>query len=229
MLDTETTYETASPVEWMSFVLAAVRAEGGFVTVKQAQLAGGVATADIATRAREEWLDHEAGLKNSQPAVAWWPTMEDHGQAIEIIEWARLHFDHAHRTDYQDMVFRVLNQVQVTVKQVRILASVYPQWVQNTAVQPDSAGYYGTEGQRIDLRLEVLERRFIESATYASYVITKTFLKLRDDQGHIFIWWASGARSEDVGHVYRVRGTVRRHDLYRGEEQTVLTNCRVYH
>jgi hypothetical protein len=47
-----------------------------------------------------------------------------------------------------------------------------------------------------------------------------------DVEGNILVWWTSSKRL-DVGTTYTLRGTVKKHDDYKGTKQTVLSRCAV--
>jgi len=82
------------------------------------------------------------------------------------------------------------------------------------------SGHIGTVGDRLDFDAEVIFVRYTEG-----YYGTTTIIKFRDDVGNIFTWFASGGRDVERGARFTVRGTVKKHDEYRGEQQTVLTRC----
>lgn len=55
----------------------------------------------------------------------------------------------------------------------------------------------------------------------------KKLYRWRDQQGNVLTWITSVMLQLTVGQQYNLKGTVKRHQEYNGEKQTVLTRCRV--
>jgi len=79
--------------------------------------------------------------------------------------------------------------------------------------------FFGEIGTRYDLTL-TCQAVFTKEGVYGS----QNFHILKDKEGHIFTWNTS-ARLLENGKTYALRGTVKAHELYNGECQTVLTRC----
>ncbi len=82
--------------------------------------------------------------------------------------------------------------------------------------------HVGEVKQRLDIEGEVTFVRSFDSR----FGVT-TLVKLADDAGNIFTWFASTAPEVTVGDKVKVRGTVKKHDDYKGVKQTVLTRCKL--
>lgn len=54
-----------------------------------------------------------------------------------------------------------------------------------------------------------------------------TLIKWRDDEGRVFVWKSSRDVDTRRGDRVKVRGTVKKHEDYRGEKQNVLTRCKL--
>lgn len=54
-----------------------------------------------------------------------------------------------------------------------------------------------------------------------------TLINLMDSSGNVIKWWASGARPMwcEQGATVSLKGTVKKHDEYQGEQQTVITRA----
>lgn len=78
--------------------------------------------------------------------------------------------------------------------------------------------YFGEEGQRYEVRVNVLSVRAFEGRYGANQIHT-----LRDEQGHEFIWWASSMDKLPVGQWLTVKLTVKKHSEYKGVKQTTVT------
>lgn len=82
--------------------------------------------------------------------------------------------------------------------------------------------HVGKAGDRVEFDGEVLAVRYSDSAWG-----TTTIVKLRDDGGNVFTWFASNMPEVETGARVRVKGTVKKHEIYRNEHQTVLTRCKL--
>ena len=81
--------------------------------------------------------------------------------------------------------------------------------------------HVGTVGERVEFVAKKAE--FITSWETQ---FGRTFLyKFTDENGNVFVWFASGAFDEHNGIT--VRGTVKKHDERDGVKQTVLTRCKI--
>jgi len=82
--------------------------------------------------------------------------------------------------------------------------------------------HVGEIGERLDLEVTCTKRRFIQGEMWDS--ILYHFL---DDEGNLFVWFASGSFAHDDWVVeerrYAIRGTVKKHDDYQGRKQTILS------
>ena len=79
--------------------------------------------------------------------------------------------------------------------------------------------FFGEIGTRYDLTL-TCQAVFTKDGVYGS----QNFHILRDKDGNTFTWNTS-SRLLEIGKTYALRGTVKAHELYNGECQTVLTRC----
>lgn len=80
--------------------------------------------------------------------------------------------------------------------------------------------YQGTVGERIERELTVIKNIPKEGNKYG----TTYFHILQDKDENIYIW-ATAAKNWAVGSVHTLRGTVKEHQKFRNELQTVLTRC----
>ena len=78
--------------------------------------------------------------------------------------------------------------------------------------------YYGNVGDKIELRLRRTGAFLVDGYYGSSYIN-----KMIDSEGNIFIW-KTGIM---VDEVVILKGTIKEHNEFRGEKQTVLTRCKV--
>jgi hypothetical protein len=81
--------------------------------------------------------------------------------------------------------------------------------------------FFGEVGKRAEFQLTVMgEHHFA-----GDFGPERVLYRMQDTAGNIAVWWTSGAPLE-VGKTYRLKATVKKHDLYKGEvKQTVLQRC----
>jgi len=83
--------------------------------------------------------------------------------------------------------------------------------------------WVGTVGDRGEYELTCTGTRPIESDFGIS-----TLLTFEDISGNVFKWFASGEKSEfEVGEKYLLKGTIKRHEDYKGVKQTTLSRCKI--
>lgn len=137
------------------------------------------------------------------------------------------------RGDYLHNLRTIARSGLVTVKSEGIAASIVVAWQRaigraraNTerATKAGSSTFVGTVGKR-DTWKATLE--FV--AGYETQYGYTTVLKFRTPEGACLVWKAS--RTDlgrgDVGKIYEITGTVKKHEEYKGEKQTGLSRCRV--
>jgi hypothetical protein len=78
----------------------------------------------------------------------------------------------------------------------------------------------GEVGQRLDLELEV-QRVTTKDTDYGVLHI----ISMRDQAGNLIVWM-TGSTTATPGDRLSVRGMVKKHNEYNGEQQTVLSRCR---
>jgi hypothetical protein len=83
----------------------------------------------------------------------------------------------------------------------------------------EKSEWVGEEKERREFTLTVLRVFELDS----DWGVTSLH-KMVDADGNIFVWYASNECLEQ-GKTFKLRGTVKRHDEYRGTKQTVLTRC----
>jgi len=83
-------------------------------------------------------------------------------------------------------------------------------------------GHFGEKGEKVTFTAKV-ER----VGHFEGYYGPTTVLNFRRDDGSLAVWFASGSKDVATGDTYSVTGTVKKHDRYQGEAQTIITRCRL--
>lgn len=122
----------------------------------------------------------------------------------------------------------------VVGKFINIVASAHQAYAKHleqtlivkTEARPSS--HVGAVKERLVLTVKVTGIRYIDR--YNQFTgqdeVTVLYTLLDDETGNVFKWFASREALGDVlDVVYKIKGTVKSHDEYKGTKQTVLTRC----
>jgi len=220
--------------QYLPFVAWCVR-EQGWTSRTIAREQGGAATADVAM--------HFMSCRNkrscpscSKMEVQCEPTDVDVALAASAEVWAESLSDgevNASSGDYLHNLRAVARTGIVGFRSAGIAASMVAAYERalgverkraERAARPPSA-HVGTVGKR-----EVFSNVVLDFVTgYETQYGYTTVLKFITDAGAVLTWKASNtdiARG-DVGKRYDVKGTVKKHDEYKGQKQTLLSRCAV--
>ena len=92
--------------------------------------------------------------------------------------------------------------------------------VESIIYDESESEYVGSIGERLDLHLTV-ERAIELDGNYGR----STMFKFRDDCGNCFIWTTATTPGFKIGDEIHLRGTVKNHNKFRNERQTILNRC----
>lgn len=84
--------------------------------------------------------------------------------------------------------------------------------------------FIGEVGDKVTLKLELVEKFSYDYAVTAWRTETKYIYKFLDNKGNILIWKTTNYYEKDS---YEVTGTVKEHTTYSTDKQTVLTRCKL--
>lgn len=155
------------------------------------------------------------------------PTDEDIAHGAAALAWARTLTP---ATDYERNLALIAQQPAVQHSHMGLLASAVSAYFRvlerelehrrhTEAAARTPSRHVGEVGQRLDLELEVQRVTSVDTDYGALHIIS-----MRDQDNNLFVW-KTGSTSATPGDRLGVRGTVKKHDEYRGELQTILTRC----
>ena len=198
-------------LEFLAQVSASIKANGKFVSAKDAKATGQSATGDDAAFAI---MDGEASYDQS-----------DLDLATEALAWIR---------EYSgDNKFLGNLKVKVALDDMLFSNASIAAWV-IPAYQRDkgsvdlseyqNAEFYGVEGGEAAFKGTVLKVASFEGRFGPMHVVTLT-----DHRNHVFVWKTSGDRAEGLnpGTAVRVVGKIKEHAEYRGVKQTRLVRPKI--
>lgn len=83
-------------------------------------------------------------------------------------------------------------------------------------------GYIGAVGEKVSMSVTYTNQYYFDTQFGTTYVY-----KFRDSEGHIIIWKTAKILEIEKGDSITLTGTVKEQKEYRGEEQTVMTRCKI--
>lgn len=133
-------------------------------------------------------------------------------------------------SDYVVNMRVLLDGVHVGPRHVGILASLVAVWAREMGIRAEREAnpvvneWIGDVKTRLrGLAVKVTKVQYLDG----DYGMT-TLLVMRDVEGHVLKWFASGAKPVEVGDEIVIDGTVKAHEEYSGTKQTVLTRCKIH-
>lgn len=212
---------------YLGFVAMTIRNHGWLSRTKARELAdthARSATADIAFHAMTE----RPSKQNPHPPK---PEEQDHDLVKKAIEWLRT--DLAKRSDlndYQHNLTVICTRDVVISKGFGVAASLLPAYQREMGFvserklrfeQEKNSVHFGEAGKREVFDLTVTKIIPSQSDFGATFIH-----KFVDAKGNIATWFSTG-RQLEIGKTYKIKGTVKKFDEFRGVKQTVLTRCSV--
>jgi hypothetical protein len=212
---------------FVSVTMAAVH-EHGWMSRGKAYDFGGIATADIVwdaffARDMKDWKpwrpsqeQYDAGVVEAEPMIAWARSLEDTDN------------------DYlQNLHVACLNS-QVTRRRAGIVASLYVAYQrameQELELQRRAGALADKRNEHVGQvgdKLEGLELTCVSRRETEGYYGMTTILTFEDAEGISYKWFASRSQGVDKGDKVILKGTIKKHDEYKGRKSTVLTRCKM--
>lgn len=136
------------------------------------------------------------------------------------------------KSDYETNVLAIGRAGYVVPRVLGIAASIVSVWLRNreraraaSLVKPDA--WSGELGKRGTFSVFVLRLKTIQGERFGFYDSgLKTLVTMVDvDTGALMVWFCSGSLPEAMveGAQLAIKGTVKKHDTYKGTKQTVLS------
>lgn len=93
------------------------------------------------------------------------------------------------------------------------------EYAQQFLIEPSTSVFLGTVGERLEVTVTI--KRALEM--YGRYGRSVMHI-MEDADGNVLVWTTS-ARTLIEGETYKVKGSVKAHNVYKNTNQTVLTRC----
>lgn len=161
-----------------------------------------------------------AELRDGPPGLR--VTEDDAKDADAIIAWAKTLQP---TSEFLGNVRVLLAQDHVSPRNVGYVAAAAFMFLKERVAsrRQQANAWVGEIGKKVSFRGMVVDVRTTQNRFGGSTLVT-----WRDPEGRTLKWFATGDEPVgEIGSVYQVVGTVKAHDTYQGEHQTVLTRCKV--
>lgn len=88
--------------------------------------------------------------------------------------------------------------------------------------------HVGTVGERIELEVEYQRSARFDVKSFIGYGTSTMYVHtFKDAAGNVLVWKTSSGLQLEEGAKVTLKGTVKEHNEYKGEKQTVLTRCNI--
>lgn len=198
--------------EYLGLVLAVIR-QSGWCSRSKAEITGSHSTADEASSlywSKDRTAERRRALESLSDKD--WQLID------EALAWIR---SRDPETEYEHNLKVACAEDYMNPRNAGLVASLL------VTYQPELTGRrrgesrpIGRVGERIEAVVEVVRTLHLDGDWGGSVLHV-----MRDDDGNELVWFASRTELQ-VGRRYRIRGTVKRHEEYRGRKRTVMTRCR---
>jgi hypothetical protein len=118
-----------------------------------------------------------------------------------------------------DLARKLDDHRQLTDRQLEAAAKAIERQEQREA-EGRASEYVGEVKDRFEFEAEVLGVYGTEG-----YYGHTDIVKFKDEDGNLFTWFASDYTDLERGDRMTIKGTVKKHEEYRGMKQTILTRC----
>lgn len=158
------------------------------------------------------------------------PSDEDDETARKTIEWAeRISEEDREANDYLYNLYQVIHTGLFDVRKHRgIVGSAVRVYQREEAKRLTAEAqlneHFGELKKRYELTLTCTESRLLD--TESQWGAT-TLQKFVDEEGHVFVWFASGAHDLEPGETGKVKATVKAHKEFRGQKETQINRVKL--
>ncbi len=221
--------ETYVDLQRLLEMTAAVVREFGWVSSKMVwdRQDGSMKTADrVMTNLfyrRETRSDQLATTTEADTTLSWEVLAWLNREFVAILKPARSEFQHNVCGSIEDGMVRTRNFGYIVWAINGYAAHLAKQARAERAKQTAAAStHIGSVGDRIDFTARCMSvRRF--DGDYGP----RDLCRFSDDAGNTIIWWATSEPRLTIGYVYTFKATIKKHDTFNGEAQTVVTRAKL--
>jgi len=225
-------------------IVAAVIREKGFISkTKASELDGVLPTSDIAEKIITDIMGKytiditENDKEIASKALLWCQSLPEYNL-----------------NDYMYSIYLLSKEETIKPNKFGYVASIIPTYLRTIERQIEAekkatqqkeesiSDYIGTPGEKIQVEL-IYMNSFSYEFQYSAYSTQTNFIhKFLDNNGNIFVWKTAKSIKEivngknfytkecidiNIGHNLKLKGSIKEHNEYKGEKQTILTRCKI--
>jgi len=211
-------------VSFMNIVAAVIREKGFLSRSKASELDGVLPTSDIV----EKIITDIIGKYTIDI------TENDKKLADDALNWCK-NLPEYNLNDYMYSIHLLSQERTIRIKDFGFVASIIPAYVKMIERQIEAerkatktkeqsiSDYVGTPGEKIQIELT-----YVKFFHYDTMFGTIWIHKFEDNNGNIFVWKTSKALTDiKCSDNLKLKGSIKEHNEYKGEKQTILTRCKI--
>ncbi len=154
-------------------------------------------------------------------------------QSAQVQEWAR-GINHSTCSDYMHNISVAMSTEYSRYNSLGYIGAGVNTWIKEqdklAQAQLSPSKSQGQVGDKITVQINKV--RALYSSTFGvgyGKCVNNTTYRMVDGQGNVFLWKTSTCPFDNLeqGQSFILRGTVKDHSVYKGENQTVLTRCKI--
>jgi len=209
---------------YMNIVAAVIREKGFLSRSKSSELEGVLPTSDIAEKIITDILGkYTINI-----------TDNDKKLAEDALNWCK-NLPEYNLNDYMYSIHLLSQERTIRTKDFGFVASIIPAYVKMIEKQIEAerkatmtkeqsiSDYVGTPGEKIQIELT-----YVKFFHYDTMFGTTWIHKFEDNNGNIFVWKTSKALTDiKCSDSLKLKGSIKEHNEYKGEKQTILTRCKI--
>lgn len=155
-------------------------------------------------------------------------TGEDREEVAKIIEWGK-NLDNPD-TEYLQSINLICKAGYITPREYGLTVSIPTAYFfahkkaeeEKAKAEAPVSDYVGEVNDKIETVVTVKGIYASESFYGTSYIHN-----MRDENGNILTWFCSGNVTMEANKTYKIKGTVKNHQMYRNDKQTILTRVKM--
>lgn len=198
--------------------------EYGFKSAKAADEERSISTRD---RMREFYLKPRTTgsiqlLEDNSKMI----TEEEKELGSKVLHWMRDSKDKwFNNTAFANNMLTAISMDSVNYVMFGFLAFAVKMYRDDLVAPKKEIEYIGSIGEKLTLDLKFVSKYVFQNSYFsdgANFVYT-----FNDASGNILQWFTASEIDFKVGETYKIRGTVKKHDTYKGSKRTYITRCKV--
>ena len=170
----------------------------------------------------QEAYDNIYGVHYKDKEIIY-PTKENEEIVTEALQWIK---NQPSTNDYMHNLITICSNDFIDYCGIGIITSLIPTYYKSTKEKVEKqekkvGEFIGIPNEKIEIKV-ILTKMFSYDTQYGTMYI----YKFTDENGNILVWKTNPKGFEETKE-YKIIGTIKEHEEYKGEKQTQLTRCKV--